>query len=355
MYTPARALLRGLVAFGLFILSPGCVGYVVASGYFQAELLLSRRPATDVLAEGRLSVGEHQRLALVPALKAYGLSLGLSATDNYDTLAVGWHRSIYNVSACEPLSFTSRTWGFPIVGRVPYLGFFRPEDAERRAARLTEGGYEVWVRTAGAYSTLGWFRDPVLPGMLRWSEADLAETVFHELAHATLWIRGSVAFNESFASFVGDVAATRYLEDTYGAESAEVRAFTESNADHRRWQLLLHDLYEDLDKVYRDPALDDGARTQKKAELYLSLPRRIGDSDLVRKARYQRVATAEPWNNARLAQHRTYNTAQDHFADVYALSGDLPRFIADVRQVVKGARQPFDALRRRAETAVQIP
>ena len=88
------------------------------------------------------------------------------------------------------------------MGRVPYLGFFRRKDAEPWIRRLENQGYETYIRTAGAYSTLGWFEDPVLPGMLKWSDYRLADTVLHELAHATVWIKGSVKFNESFASFV---------------------------------------------------------------------------------------------------------------------------------------------------------
>lgn len=333
---------------------PGCgVRYIASSAYYQAELLASREPIDEVLASGALSAGQEQRLRLVPRLKAYGAELGLGHTDNYDTIAWGWNRTIWNVSACAPLAFEPRTWWFPIVGRVPYLGYFREEDARAAEARLLEEGLDVHVRTAGAYSTLGWFRDPVLPSMLTWSETDLAETVFHELAHATLWVPGSVDFNESFANFVGVEAMRRWMRSTYGEGSPEVEAAERELRDADRFEALLHALYQDLDAAYTNPALDDAAKAARKAEALASIPDRIRASDLEDPERYVRWAMRSPWNNARLAQFRTYNTNDAAFAALLeAEGGDLRRFIHRIDELTREADDPFAAL---AAGAVQNP
>lgn len=333
-----------LLAAGLLL--PGCgVRYVASSAYYQAELLASRRPIEAVLASGTLSTGEEQRLRLIPQVKAYGRELGLSSTDNYDTLAHGWSRTIWNVSACAPLAFESKTWWFPVVGRVPYLGYFREEDARATEARLVAAGWEVHVRTAGAYSTLGWFRDPVLPTMLTWSETDLAETVFHELAHATLWVPGSVAFNESFANFVGVEAMLRWVTHTYGADSPERAAADREVRDGDRFEALLHALYQDLDTLYTRADLDEATRRAEKARLLASIPDRILASDLEDPERYVRWATRSPWNNARLAQFKTYNTNDASFAALLAAEGgDLRRFINRIDEVTRLADDPFAAL-----------
>lgn len=325
---------------------PGCTtGYVVRAGWYQAEMLAAREPIDEVLERGELSAGQEQRLRLVPSLKRYGQGIGLAATDNYDSLAVGWDRTVWNVSAAQALSFENETWWFPVVGRVPYLGYFVEDEARAEGARLASRGLDVSIRTAGAYSTLGWFRDPVLPNMLRWSDSQLAETVFHELAHATLWVPGSVAFNESFASFVGDTAARAWLADTYGAASVEVARWDREQRDSRRFTEILHGLYRDLDVMYRDPSLDDAARLARKQALYAELPGRVEASDIEDRASWLAWVARGTWNNARLAQFKTYASHEEDFAAVYDGAGrDLGRFMSDVRALTRGADDPFAAL-----------
>lgn len=336
---------------------PGCsVGYVLSSGYHQAELLASRRPIDRVLEEGGLGAGQEQRLRLIPEIKAYGKSLGLAATQNYDTVAQDWDRTIWNLSACDPLSFEPATWWFPVVGRVPYLGYFEEPVARQKEQELVAQGFDVHLRTAGAYSTLGWFRDPVLPSMLRWSETALAETVFHELAHATLWVPGSVMFNESFANFVGEAAVERYLADRYGPGSAPVEELKRAVRDEARFEAVLHGLYEDLDTLYRDTAIAPEEKLARKRALYASLEARALEAGLEDPMPYLNSIRRSTWNNARLMQFQTYNSNEAWFAAVLAqANGDLPLFIAQVGRITRGQPDPFGALERAAVAGVQNP
>lgn len=338
-----------LLALGLSTLVPGCkVGYVVKSGWFQAELLASRVPVEEVRQEPELTAEQAAALDLVADVKSFGAEIGLSATDNYETVAWGWQRKIWNVSACEPLAFEPRTWWFPVVGRVPYLGFFREEDARRQAGRLEDKGLDVYVRTAGAYSTLGWFKDPILMNMLGWSTFGLADTVLHELAHATVWIPGSVGFNESFASFVGEEAAFRYLDDRYGAESEVALGARRRFEDTAVWRVLQHELYADLAALYGDDTLEEAEKLSRKQAIFDSLHDRVDAAGFHDPPRFHRAVDNNTWNNARLIQFKTYNNKRPVFEALLARhEGDLLAFMHDVDRIVRDNRKvaPFEALR----------
>ncbi|MBK9646055.1 MAG: aminopeptidase [Deltaproteobacteria bacterium] len=342
-----------LFALGLMgmSLTPGCrVGYLVRSGYFQAELLLSREPVDEVRSSGKLSEEAMTRLDLVADVKSWGREMGLSATDNYETVALEWQRQIWNVSACEPLSFTPQTWWFPIVGTMPYLGYFRKEDADARADDLRADELDVYVRTAGAYSTLGWFKDPILPQMLTWDDFNLADTVLHELAHATLWVPGSVKFNESFANFVGEAAATRYLQERRGSHDPQLAQAVGRLEDLRIYRALQHTLYQDLSELYEDPSLTDAEKLRRKQEiLTVEWPARVAAAPFNDPTKFVEAATKGVWNNARLMQFKTYNTHEDVFAAILEQEdGDILRFINRVGELTHDERDPFAALRRGA-------
>jgi predicted aminopeptidase len=334
------------VVLAVLPMQPGCtLGYLAQQGYFQAELLADREPIARAIAERHVDDAGVEKLRLIQEIKGYGAGIGLASTDNYETVSPNWKRTIWNLSACDPVSFRSKTWWFPIVGTMPYLGFFRRPDADRWAEPLQRRGYDVYLRTAGAYSTLGWFRDPVLPGMLAWDEYDLANTVLHELAHATLWVPGSAQFNESFAGFVGDVAALRYLEKKYGADGAPVVAVRESKQDGEQFRGMMRQLYQDLDAVYRDPARSKAEKLVEKQQIFGSLPTRVQSLGLIHEDRYLRAVRSGTWNNARVVQYRTYNRSREWFQAVYDDQGqDLMAFIGQIREITHGAHDPYQAL-----------
>lgn len=343
-----RRLSYAIVSFLILatvVATPGCgVRYVAVSAYYQMEMLARAEPVETILAEGSLSAGEEQRLRIFAEVKAFGATLGLSATHNYDNFARSWPHTIWNLSATPPLSFTPKTWWFPIVGTVPYLGYFNAEEAHTQRVRLEAGGYEVYMRTVGAYSTLGWFRDPILPAMMRWDEPQIAETVSHELAHATLWIPGSVAFNESFASIVGVEAGDQFLVYKYGPDGPEVAAAREADHDWLVFRSILDGLYVDLDQLYGSSVPDD-EKLKQKAELYASMADRVRSSEIRNKTRYLDVVRVQSWNNARLMQFRTYNSGEADFKALMAHhQQNVLAFIQDVRRITAGQADPFAAL-----------
>jgi predicted aminopeptidase len=354
-----RTVLRRLLAFVAAALAvvavwaawPGSkANYLAQQGLFQAELLYGRVPVEDVLASGTFDDEKERKLRLIGEVKAYGKEIGLSTSTNYDSINPTWDRTIWNVSACEPLKFESVSWWFPIVGRMPYLGYFREVDADVKTRELAGQGYDAYRRTAGAYSTLGWFSDPVLPQMLGWTDLSIADTVLHELTHATKWIPGSVQFNESFANFVGHEAAMRWWIARYGEDSDEVRTARDQDADRDRFSGMLRDTYKELDTLYRSD-LEPNAKRNRKHAILAALPTRTAALGLHEPARYVRSVRSGVWNNARLVQFRTYNRSPEWFSAVLAQEGgDLRRFIARIDEITRGAADPYEALEAAAAT-----
>ncbi len=339
------------LSVAMIVLLGGCrMGYLAKSAYYQMELLDARVPVDEVRKTETLTEEERKAFDLVVDVKQYGKEIGLSGSANYDTIAWDWDRRIWNISASEPLRFAPNLWWFPIVGTVPYLGFFREEEARYEATVLAQEGWEVYVRTAGTYSTLGWFEDPLLVPMLAWSTYDLANVILHELTHATVWVGGSVAFNESFANFVGDVAAFRYLKNRFGASSKEYRRAQYLVEDRARWRKLLTDLYQELNSVYENPALDREQKLAHKRALYGSVPQRIRNAKFRAEKGYLQYAALGPWNNARLIQFRTYNSHRDNFQAILDQNnGDLLAFMNAIKTIANDADDPYQALDKAAK------
>lgn len=196
-------------------------------------------------------------------------SLGINYSDNYTKIFDQQDKpSMYVVTACEPFEFKARLWKFPVVGSVPYKGFFIREKAIEEARSIREAdSIDVSVRTAGGWSTLGWFNDPVLSNMLKRSEGDLASLIIHELTHGTLYIKDSVTFNENLASFIGDKGAVLFLEAKYGKGAAEVEGFLARQADEELFKNYMLLASKKLDSTYTAMAAVDGLDRKEKQEM----------------------------------------------------------------------------------------
>lgn len=321
------------------------VQYVLTAATYQLDLLWGRVPIEDAIAAGHYTDAEVALLRKVPAIKAHAREVGLADTGHYSTINPDWDLTVWNVSGCEELSFTPRTWWFPIVGTVPYLGYFDEVEAREQAALMEADGLDVYVRTAGAWSTLGWFEDPVLPGMLKWNEARLADTLHHELTHATVWIPGSVAFNESLANYVGHETGLDYLVQTYGADHPMVQAERDRRADRQTYLTLLRDVYEELDAVYADEAMTDAEKRTAKANILGSIPVRARRAPFRAPERWVAWFEKDPWNNARLVQFRVYNRSPAWFDEIRRQEGgDMGAFLARIETIAAGSSDPYRAL-----------
>ena len=231
----------------------------------------------------------------------------------------------------------ARTHCFPFAGCVAYRGYFERARADREAARVAQGGDDTQVEGAAAYSTLGWFADPILSSMLRWSDDELDGVIFHELAHQLVYVRDDTAFNESYASFVQEEGvrewrAARGLAAPDPAEAERERAFS----------ALVLDLRERLRALYARPLAADAMRTAKRAEIDAFRMRyaQLRDAQWNGNRSYD-AWVAAPINNARLLPFGLYDTYQPAFARLFADAGRCwPAFFARVRALA--ARTPAE-------------
>jgi predicted aminopeptidase len=309
------------ISFG-FALASGSLGctslhYVTQAAAGQADLM-DRQVDIDRLVQGHhLTTERRELLAEVARIKAYGEKNGLAKTSSYTTY-VNLERSavVWVVSACEQLSFTSKTWSFPVTGSITYLGFFHEKEAHSFGDGLRREGWDVDVRPSPAYSTLGYFDDPVLSTMIvpgKASLGELTDTILHETLHATYFVPGQSTLNESVASFVGNRLAARYLDETRGPGSEEKLAYEELESRASRRAAKMKAAYFTLEKLY-ESHLPDAQKARSKARVLAELrseTHRRGDL-----------------GNATLVQYKTYGSGEAELSRLLdACEGSYPRFL----------------------------
>lgn len=241
--------------------------YLLEQAPGQAALLTRRVSFKRMLKDPKLDPEVRKKLEFVLAVKNYGVEeIGLLRSKNYeiyvkiDREAVSW-----NLTACDPVSMTPLTWDFPVVGKVPYLGFFKKEDADKKAEELKKQGYDVYLRTAGAYSMLGIVSDPLYSPLTKMRDEDLANLVIHEMTHSTVWIKGYPEFNENLALFVGNQGSYNYLVKRYGQDSSPAAFALGSNDDDKLFADEIMKLYHELDAMYKSDLSREEKLKQKAA------------------------------------------------------------------------------------------
>ncbi len=348
----SRAALLGagllLLAFGL----SGCFSlhYALQAGAGEFTLLTSARPNEELLERPDTAPRLALLLAAVPLVKQFGESMGLTPTANDQRYTqLDRPAAVWVVSACPEFSLAPRLFEFPIAGAVPYLGWFELRAAKDFAATLSAQKLDVSVRGAAAFSTLGWFDDPLLSSMITPTAhdaalGDLAETVLHESAHATLYLPGQSSFNEGLAEFVALRLTPRFL--SAHATSREAHAWTAQRARSAARAKLLHAATAQLEALYASSLSDEEKRAKKAATL----------AELA-----QALHSIRPLNNAVLSGHRTYSAGQRGFARLLAACGDDWRVFfsalrkLDPAQVASSNEATLDDLLERVAERIPAP
>src|SRR6266481_5977612 len=254
---------KWVIALSLGIVVLAVSGCQTLSFYKQAikgeyDLLAHRQPIENLIADSSTQTTLKQKLELVQKLRAFAdHDLKLPAEGNY-TKYVDVHRPyvVWNVEAAPEFSLEPKSWWYPLVGSLEYRGYFSESGARDYAERLKKKGYDVYVGGATAYSTLGWFKDPILNTFVFESEGDLAETIFHELGHQRVFASGDTDFNEAFATTVGQEGARRWLR-----ARADSKFYADYLAELSRNQQFVHLIMktrEQLEHLYGDEHTKEG-------------------------------------------------------------------------------------------------
>ncbi|MEQ8660342.1 MAG: aminopeptidase [Gammaproteobacteria bacterium] len=331
---PARAL-RALALLVVALALGGCesLAFYRQAIAGQLEIWRRERDVAAVLADPAVPATTRAQLALATRAREFAAAqLALPADGGYRTYAeLDRPYVVWNVFAAPALALEPVQSCFPFAGCLAYRGYFRQADAARYADALAARGHDVFVGGVPAYSTLGWFDDPLLSTFLHWDEADLVELLFHELAHQKLYVKDDSAFNESYASAVAAAGLARWLGPRTAA-AARARAVRRAR---RAMTARILDARAALATLYASAA--DSA--DKLAGKHAILGTLGDDLATLAQASGLPVSAAPPWNNARIAAVATYHDYAPAFAALLALvDDDFARFHAAAARV--GALAP---------------
>lgn len=340
---------RHAIAAAVLLLASGCtnLGYYWQSVNGQLDVWRRERPIEEVIADPSTAQALKNRLARVLEIRAFASrELGLPDNQSYRRYAdLGRPFVVWNVFAAPEFSVQPEQWCFLFAGCVSYRGYFAREDAERFAAGLAAEGYDVFVGGVPAYSTLGWFADPVLNTVIHYADPRLARLLFHELSHQVVYVPGDTVFNESFAVAVEKEGVRRWLanrgspQDKAGYETAVTR--------QEDFQRLAGTYQAKLKSLYRTRMAPEAMRARKK-ELFGEMEREYRGL----KDRWGGFAGYDRWfaqkpNNALLASVGIYSRLVPAFEALLEREGrDLPRFYAAVRELAALPKEEREARMR---------
>ena len=341
-----------LLVLLLYLLLAPTGRYLVRAAWEEGKILARRRPIADIVADSTTPPEERRKLQVVLAARAFASdSIGLRARQSFTTFSKLDHDTLVLVlSAAYRDRLEAYTWWFPIVGRVPYKGYFDFGLARTTARKMNSDGYDVYLRPSPAFSTLGFFNDPLVSSSLNADSLDLANTVIHELTHNTFYASGQAVFNESFANFVGARGSAWFFRSRGEPEAAdeEDARWGDDRVMARFWDRLYHS----IDSAYKAHPGNDSVHVQE----------RIAARDSVyRRARTELVDVLGPQlrtigpralehlrlDNAALLARRIYLTDLDLFDALWIREGmDLKKSIAEIIALAKSKpKDPFGALR----------
>jgi predicted aminopeptidase len=336
-----------LLTIGFLALTP--MGrYIARAAWEEGRILARRKSIEELVRSPSADPLTRAKLQLVLDARAFAVdSVGLAAGESFTTYSqLTTDTLVLVLAGAYRDELKPYTWWFPVVGRVPYKGFFDPADARHAARDLEDRGIDVYLRPASAFSTLGWFNDPLLSTTLDLDSASLANTVIHELTHNTFYAPGQAIFNESFANFVGAHGAMWFFRAR--GDSVNARASEDDWERDRIMGRFWESLYRSLDSAFSAHANDRSARLAAATAIYDRAAERYADRVAPRLPGYGSRPVVRPeLDNAILLARRVYRTGLDDFDAVFALEGhDLKLAMQRIIELAKSRPDdPYGAVR----------
>ncbi len=342
------------LALAVFVTGCNTVGYYRQAATGQYEIFSRCEPIADVLARPATPAALREKLQLVLEIREFAQrELKLKTDGHYAEYAdLGRRFVVWNVYAAPEFSLEPKTWWYPVVGKLKYRGFFSEKEARECGERLAKEGYDVYVGGVDAYSTLGWFKDPVLNTFIHHPRTELAEILFHELAHQRVFARGDTDFNEAFATAVGEEGVRRWI-----AAHGDAKARADYEAHLRRKEqfvALIMRAREELKHVYGEESAHAPHREGTAGSETLVAARWAQKEQVFARLRanYEQLKSGwggysgydhwfkRPINNARLNTIAAYYTLVPAFQQLLAQNGgDLPKFYAEAKALASISKE----------------
>jgi len=351
-HLPMRTLVLAIAAATLI---GGCdIGYLTHAAYEEGRLLWHRKPISEVLTRPNLAEDTRAKLQTVLAVRKFAAErLGLNVGGAYksvtqvDSGAIAWI-----VMAAPRTSLTPYTWWFPIVGAVPYRGYFSRDGADAAAAKLEARGFDTHVRSAVAFSSLGFFNDPLLSNLLRLDRVELAGVIIHELFHRTYFLASNVMFDESAATYVGSRGAVDFFSETEGPNSADAIAARGVYESDMKFAAFLLQEEARLLRLYQS-GLPEAEILKRRAPIFIEINQDYARLKPTLSGLERFDLDREKLNNAVLLNYLLYFHDLDNFAALQRVNhDDLKRTIGQIIELAKSnPDDPFYAIWRATLTA----
>ncbi|MGA2409636.1 MAG: aminopeptidase [Candidatus Binataceae bacterium] len=336
------------LATAALTLLAGCdAGYITHAAYEEVRILMRRKPITEELARPELPAATRTKLETVLAVRKFAADqLDLNVGGAYSSVAqVDKGAIVWVVMAAPRTSLTPYTWWFPIVGNVPYRGYFSHDDANAEAARMEAGGYDTYVRPAIAFSSLGFFNDPLLSNLLDLTRVELAGVIIHELFHRTYFLMSDVMFDESAATWIGNRGAVDFFTHTEGADAPDTLAAAGVYDSDVRFAAFLLQQQARLLALYNS-ALPRDEILKRRTTVFASINSAYAELKPTLSGLERFDLDKTRLNNAVLLNYLIYFHQLDNFAALLRLNHDDLR--ATIKQIIALAKSdpndPFFAV-----------
>ncbi|OGP90649.1 MAG: hypothetical protein A2157_14245 [Deltaproteobacteria bacterium RBG_16_47_11] len=345
-----------LFTFLLFSLT-GCGNllYLSKLGWHQSSITFHRVPVQEILENEKMGHEAKEKIRFIQEVKRYGEEkLGLTRTKSYSKYVEVEDSVLHLITVSEKDCLKLYHWDFPLTGKVTYKSFFTKEGVLKEKRIFEERGYDTFVQQAGAYSTLGWLKDPIFSSMLQWNEATLSNLILHEMAHTTVYFKGQTDFNEQMATFIGNYGAIDFLVHQYGKGSQQVVEAVHNQEDDLFFSQWIDQACQRLSNFYSKEISRD-EKIKGREEIFCSLKEEF--KKIPFKTECYGNFEKRDLNNSVLLAYRRYIHRLENFQVLYEyLGNDLRRMIELFKEIRASKEEPSSYLERwMTERGITVP